>query len=277
MFFKDDYDFLSNMYPCKVEVCINDVPYTFLCVESAFQAHKDPSRALEFVNLDGYSAKKLGQQVQLRPDWEENKIRFMLYAVKAKYDKNLFLKIRLASIEGDIVEDNTWGDTYWGKCNGIGENHLGIILMNLRDYYNPFYCLVVGSRDFNDYFLMCKVLDHLLQNKKYVVIVSGGAKGADKLAERYANERGYRLNVYPADWNRHGKSAGYKRNTHMHLVLSAHKDKGVVAFWDGLSKGTAHNFLLSNEYSNPIKVVLYNENRYMTIDEIDYYINTNKN
>lgn len=80
-------------------------------------------------------------------------------------------------MKGDIVEHNTWNDTFWGVCNGTGENHLGEILMDLRDYYNPFYCLVVGSRDFNDYQLMCTVLDHLLQNKKYIVIVSGGAKG----------------------------------------------------------------------------------------------------
>lgn len=260
MFFKDKYAFLSNMYECPVKVEMDGKIYEFKCSESAYQACKCPERFEEFINLNGYEAKKLGRKVKIRPDWEELKYGFMYVIVKAKFEQNRFLKIRLMALKNiDIVEDNTWGDTYWGVCNYVGENRLGEILMDLRDYFNPFYCLVVGSRGFNDYDTMCKVLDHLLSNKKYIVIVSGGAKGADTLAERYANDRGYRLKVFKANWDKHGKSAGYKRNEQMHLYLSAPSDKerGVVAFWDGQSKGTAHNFELAIQYNNPIKIFDY--------------------
>lgn len=266
MFFTDKYDFLSNMHPCKVEVCIGMTPYTFTCAESAFQACKCPERVNEFVNLDGYQAKKLGRKVQLRPDWEQIKIDCMKAIVKAKFDQNTFLGLRLKLLKGDIVEHNTWNDTFWGVCNGTGENNLGKILMDLRGYYNPFYCLVVGSRGFNDYQLMCNVLDYLLQNKKYIEIVSGGAKGADSLAERYANEHpNCRLKVFPANWDKYGKSAGYRRNEQMHSYISApsDNDRGVVAFWDGQSKGTAHNFELAIKYNTPIKIYNYLIGKYI--------------
>lgn len=268
MFFKDNYAFLSNMYECKVQVCIgNDsTPYIFKCVESTFQACKCPERVQEFINLNGYQAKKLGRQVNLRADWEQIKVDCMKSIVKAKFDQNRILKLRLISLKECIIEDNTWNDTFWGVCNGIGDNVLGKILMDLRDYYNPFYCLVVGSRNFDNYELMRGILDYLLQNKKYVVIVSGGAKGADSLAERYANEHNYRLKVFPANWDKYGKSAGYKRNEQMHLYISApsDKDRGVVAFWDGSSKGTAHNFELSLKYDNPIKIYNYSINSFVS-------------
>ena len=112
MVFKDDLYFLSNMHPCKVEVCIGMIPYTFTCAESAFQACKCPERVNEFVNLDGYQAKKLGRKVQLRPDWEQIKIDCMKAIVKAKFDQNTFLGLRLKSLKGDIVEHNTWNDTF---------------------------------------------------------------------------------------------------------------------------------------------------------------------
>lgn len=65
-----------------------------------------------------------------------------------------------------------------------------------------FYCLVVGSRTFDDYELMKKKLDHILKNYHRIVIVSGGARGADSLAERYAKEKGYPLKVFPAEWDK---------------------------------------------------------------------------
>lgn len=259
MFFRDEYAFLSNMYESPVRFTRDGIPYTFRCVESAFQACKCPSRMNEFINLNGYDAKKLGRRVELRPDWEDIKVDLMRFLLKLKFNQNLIIKLRLSELKGDIVEHNTWGDTFWGVCNGVGENHLGKLLMDLRDFYNPFYCLVVGSRGFNDYSLMCEKLDFLLKDKKYVVIVSGGAKGADSLAERYAREHGHELKVFQANWDAYGKSAGYKRNEEMHLFISvpSGRERIVVAFWDGSSKGTAHNFELATKYNNPIEVYRY--------------------
>ena len=120
-----------------------------------------------------------------------------------------------------------------------------------------FFCLVVGTRTFADYKLMCEKLDAMLVNHKNVVIVSGGARGADTLAERYAKERGYGFKVFNADWSRYGKKAGYIRNKQMHVYIAKQKLRGVVAFWDGNSKGTAQNFELAEEYKNQIRVVRY--------------------
>ena len=120
-----------------------------------------------------------------------------------------------------------------------------------------FFCLVVGSRNFSDYELMKNKLDYLLKNQgSRIVIVSGGAKGADSLAERYAKEKGYRTMIFHADWSL-GKKAGYIRNREMHSFLSKQKKRGVVAFWDGKSNGTRHSFSLAEEFGNPIKTVRY--------------------
>ncbi len=121
-----------------------------------------------------------------------------------------------------------------------------------------FYCLVVGSRTFEDYELMKNKLDYFLSNHgKKVVIVSGGAKGADSLAKRYAKDKGFEYVEFPADWENLGKTAGYIRNEQMHKYISKAAKRGVVAFWDGESKGTAHNFTLAKRYSNPIKTVIF--------------------
>ena len=118
-----------------------------------------------------------------------------------------------------------------------------------------FYCLVVGSRTFNNYELLKEKLDKLLVNYTDVCIVSGGANGADALAERYANEKGYELKVFKADWDNKGKCAGYVRNAQMHKYISKFQNRGVVAFWNGNSKGTEHSFKLAEQYNNPIRII----------------------
>lgn len=118
-----------------------------------------------------------------------------------------------------------------------------------------FFCMIIGSRSFNDYELLKNKCDYLLQNKSGVVIVSGGASGADALAKQYAKERGYFYKEFSADWNLYGKRAGYIRNRQMHEYLSKQEDRGVIAFWDGQSKGTTHSFELAKEFDNPMRVV----------------------
>ena len=95
----------------------------------------------------------------------------------------------------------------------------------------PVRLAVVGSRTFNDYALMCEVLGRF----EIIEVISGGARGADALAERYAHERGLPIRVFPADWDTHGKSAGFLRNRE---IMAAADE--VVAFWDGRSSGTQH-------------------------------------
>ena len=97
--------------------------------------------------------------------------------------------------------------------------------------------IVAGSRTLEDYDLVCKTLDPIFapMDKGDTVILSGTARGADTLGERYAREHGYAVVRYPADWDAHGKQAGYLRNAEMALDATH-----LVAFFDGTSKGTRH-------------------------------------
>lgn len=98
--------------------------------------------------------------------------------------------------------------------------------------------VVAGGRDFEDYQYLEESLDSLLSSiGDDIEIVSGHAKGADSLGERYANERGIPCKVMKADWKKYGKAAGIIRNQQM-LDYASEATPFVVAFWDGLSKGT---------------------------------------
>ena len=101
---------------------------------------------------------------------------------------------------------------------------------------------IVGCRHFDNYELFCKCIESLdmLDNIEY--IVSGGATGADSLAERYAREHAIPFKVYPANWAKYGRSAGYRRNKQ--IVDDADY---VVAFWDYKSAGTKSTITLARE------------------------------
>lgn len=89
---------------------------------------------------------------------------------------------------------------------------------------------VVGSRSFNDYELLCKTLNKI---HGITLIISGHANGADKLGEQYASEKSIPTKIFLPDWEKHGKSAGFLRNTDI-----INEAELVVAFWDGNSNGT---------------------------------------
>lgn len=120
-----------------------------------------------------------------------------------------------------------------------------------------FFCLVAGTRTFDDYDFLKQKLNIMLQNYPKTVIVSGGAKGADSLAERYAEEYRLPFVLFPAEWDRYGKAAGYIRNKKMHEYIANMKHRGCAAFWDGKSKGTAHNFQLAEKYGTQIRIIRY--------------------
>ena len=110
------------------------------------------------------------------------------------------------------------------------------------------YVIIAGSREFNDYELLKEVCDRALENKVRdgykITIVSGHADGADSLGEKYAEERGYGLKIYEADWKRYGKRAGMLRNKKMAEIGNA-----LIAFFaDGAdSKGTKNMVKVAKE------------------------------
>ena len=110
--------------------------------------------------------------------------------------------------------------------------------------------IIAGGRTFDNYAMLCESCDRTLSLQSEIEIVSGTANGADKLGERYAIERGFTVKQFPADWDKHGKSAGYKRNEEMAQYADA-----LIAFWDGKSKGTKHMIDLANLYKLKVKVV----------------------
>ena len=95
--------------------------------------------------------------------------------------------------------------------------------------------IVAGSRDFVDYEYLSAVLDGVSTYVDTIEIVSGCARGADALGERFAEERGMEITRFPADWGTHGRAAGYIRNVEMADYADA-----LIAFWDGKSRGTRH-------------------------------------
>lgn len=130
--FDGKFDWLSNFFPCKVEF----EGLTFDNSEAAFQAAKclNPIEKTKFVGLAAGKSKRLGKKVQLRPDWEDVKIDVMRQVLKAKFGQNKDLAEKLiATGNAQITEQNGWGDSWWGVCRGVGHNHLGKLLMELRD------------------------------------------------------------------------------------------------------------------------------------------------
>lgn len=129
--FNGEHFFLSNFYRCE----IHSFPSTYPSVEHAYQAHKtlDQGKRVEIRDADTPSkAKRLGRRVIIRPCWDDMKLEVMEKLLRVKFnDPHLRVKL-LATGDAELVEGNCWGDTYWGVCNGRGENHLGRLLMKIR-------------------------------------------------------------------------------------------------------------------------------------------------
>lgn len=130
--FQFETAFLSNFYPCPVEID----GLIFHSSEAAYMAQKTDSKKIKerFAEISNAAhAKKEGRRIKLKEGWDNIKLKAMLTVVTAKFEQNPFLANLLVNT-GDrpLIEGNDWGDTYWGVCKGEGENHLGLILMEVR-------------------------------------------------------------------------------------------------------------------------------------------------
>ena len=125
------YRFLSNFEMAPVDY--NGLVYP--SNENAYQAAKvlDRKEQLAFLSLTPNEAKKAGQKVLLRLDWEDIKLGIMEQINTDKFTRNQEIRQRLLDTGTAYLEEtNWWNDTFWGVCSGRGTNHLGQILMHIR-------------------------------------------------------------------------------------------------------------------------------------------------
>lgn len=116
-----------------------------------------------------------------------------------------------------------------------------------------FKVIIAGSRTFQDFDLLCEKMDFFLQAiNDDVEVVCGMAAGADLLGKKYAEQRGYHVREFPAQWDTYGKRAGYLRNAEMAEYANA-----CIVFWDGQSKGSKHMIDTAKKNKLPVRVVRY--------------------
>jgi len=139
--FSGKWRFLSNFSPANVK--LDDAEY--LTVEAAYQAAKTlnkKERTQIRKAATPFIAKELGGKVTLRTDWEDVKLVVMEDLLRQKFAafRDDYFKL-IQTYDRELIEGNTWHDTFWGVCDGKGKNHLGLLLMRIRNEYYHWSCL----------------------------------------------------------------------------------------------------------------------------------------
>lgn len=119
--------------------------------------------------------------------------------------------------------------------------------------------IVAGSREFDNFSLLeLMILEHY--NPSELEIISGNARGADRLGIQFAHKYNCKLKVFPADWDKYGKSAGMIRNKQM----GNYADKAIV-FWDNKSKGTKNMIDEMQKQNKECLIIHYKECKYCDV------------
>lgn len=141
--FAGDYRFLSNFYPSPLSIHSAEwiIPTTIVypTLEHAFQANKalDVNDRVRIAAAPTPGiAKRWGRKVHLRPDWDRVKLDIMYWLLTLKFEDRALAGMLWATGDAELIEGNTWNDTFWGVCKGVGENHLGKLLMRVRAEHN---------------------------------------------------------------------------------------------------------------------------------------------
>lgn len=133
--FFGDYRYLSNFHECPVYFEGLLYPST----ENAYQAAKcvDVSQRVAFVDISPKDSKKLGRQINVRKNWEQIKFDVMGIVLLDKFYRNINIRRMLLETGTKYLEEtNHWKDRYWGVCDGVGDNNLGRLLMQVRQFYS---------------------------------------------------------------------------------------------------------------------------------------------
>jgi ribA/ribD-fused uncharacterized protein len=146
--FRGRFVFLSNFYPCKIEhkgINYPSVEHYYVALKVTVMQFIDgvyytapDFRELIARILDAGDVKKIGKRVKVRSDWSEKRLDFMEWGVREKFKDPKLGEMLLSTGDLELIEGNNWHDVYYGKCSclkcgGSGENHLGKILMKIRE------------------------------------------------------------------------------------------------------------------------------------------------
>lgn len=128
-----EFQFLCNFYPCEISYGALVYPTS----EHAFQAAKTvliEEKVLISMLKTPLEAKRAGRKLtKIRSNWDNIRLKIMEDIVRAKFTQHKDLAAKLkATGNRELIEGNWWKDTFWGVCDGVGENHLGKILMKVR-------------------------------------------------------------------------------------------------------------------------------------------------
>ena len=162
-----------------------------------------------------------------------------------------FYELMIEQIEGSTY---IWIEDESGNCFYVDETH------EIRDFFrsepepspNRFSVIIAGTRSFKDYDLLEQKCNMLFINKSPTNIICGCAEGADTLGKMYGDRHGIPVQMYPADWKKYGKSAGYIRNQEM----ANHAD-ALIVFWNGSSRGTYNMIETARKKEIPVRIIKY--------------------
>ena len=125
--FKGEYRWLSNFWPATVTyegLTYPTVEHAYVAAKTVDLEHRDTIKRI----LTPGGVKRFGRTLTLRDGWDEMKIDVMKDLVRQKFQYPDLRAKLIATHPMEIIEGNTWGDTFWGVCKGVGKNHLGQIL-----------------------------------------------------------------------------------------------------------------------------------------------------
>lgn len=124
------FRFLSNFYLVTIEY----EGLTYSSSEAAYQAAKTLDKKIRetFTKFSPGKSKQVGQTLTLRKDWDSVRLQVMEDILRIKFSIPEMKEKLLRTRDNLLVEGNNWNDTFWGVCNGVGENHLGKLLMKIR-------------------------------------------------------------------------------------------------------------------------------------------------
>jgi ribA/ribD-fused uncharacterized protein len=131
MQFRGDFKFLSNFHNSVIVLNGKEYPTAEHAFQSCRAAKAEDAEKIRLAT-NPVEAKKLGKEVRQRSNWNQINLDVMRKVVEAKFTQHLDLAKKLKAVQGEIIEENYWRDTFWGTFEGKGENNLGKILTQIR-------------------------------------------------------------------------------------------------------------------------------------------------